>query len=194
MPSGPLWKVIPMQLKYREEQTTQAAARLLHLNGGRMNYMKLIKLLYLADRQSLVRWGRPITFDYYVSMDYGPVLSHTYREIREPSDPNNPSYWNQHIKRPQQFVVELITPLPPTGQLSEAEDRLLDEMFEKYRTTDPWDLCELTHELPEWNDPKGSSRPIDFRDILRHAGLSNEHIREIEEALFAEALAEEALA
>ena len=40
-----------------------------------MSYMKLIKLLYLADREALLRWGRPITFDAYVSMDRGPVLS-----------------------------------------------------------------------------------------------------------------------
>ena len=32
-----------------------------------MSYMKLIKLLYLADREALARWGRPITTDQYVS-------------------------------------------------------------------------------------------------------------------------------
>ncbi len=41
-----------------------------------MSYMKLIKLLYLADREALARWGRPITTDTYVAMKHGPVLSY----------------------------------------------------------------------------------------------------------------------
>ena len=66
-----------MQLKYREDGSTQAAARLLKRAGGPMSHMKLIKLLYLADRRALVRWGRPITCDWYVSMPQGPVPSFT---------------------------------------------------------------------------------------------------------------------
>jgi hypothetical protein len=31
--------------------------------------LKLIKLLYLLDREALLRWGRPVTADRYVSMD-----------------------------------------------------------------------------------------------------------------------------
>src|ERR1022692_1541243 len=40
-----------------------------------MNYMLLIKLLYLLDRRALSLWGRPVTGDDYFSMKYGPVLS-----------------------------------------------------------------------------------------------------------------------
>ena len=36
-----------------------------------MSYMKLIKLLYLADREALAQWGRSISIDTYVSMDKG---------------------------------------------------------------------------------------------------------------------------
>ena len=43
-----------------------------------MNYTKFIKLLYLADRAALIRWGRPISTDRYVSMKHGPVLSNVF--------------------------------------------------------------------------------------------------------------------
>jgi uncharacterized phage-associated protein len=43
-----------------------------------MAYIKLIKLLYLADREALLRWGRPITTDRHVSMPKGPVVSQIY--------------------------------------------------------------------------------------------------------------------
>src|SRR5687768_11865188 len=87
----------PMRLRYREDKTTQAAARLLRHGGGKLNHMKLIKLLYLADRKALVQWGRPITFDWYVSMPHGPVLSFTLNKINESAEPNRPSYWHQFI-------------------------------------------------------------------------------------------------
>ena len=46
------------------------------MRGGKMSYMKLLKLLYLVDREALLRWGRPVSTDRYVSMDieYGDIL------------------------------------------------------------------------------------------------------------------------
>jgi uncharacterized phage-associated protein len=38
---------------------------------------KICKLLFLADKYHLVRFGRPITGDKYCALPYGPVPSHT---------------------------------------------------------------------------------------------------------------------
>jgi uncharacterized phage-associated protein len=64
-----------MKPRFNEQKATQAAARFLKLANGKMNYLKLIKLLYLLDRESLNRRGRPVTGDQYYSMKLGPVLS-----------------------------------------------------------------------------------------------------------------------
>ncbi len=69
-------------LRFDEEKATEAAALILSLRGGQMHYMKLIKLLYLLDREALSRWGIPVTTDTYVSMDHGPVVSAIYNLIR----------------------------------------------------------------------------------------------------------------
>ena len=42
-------------MPFNQPKATQAAARRLKSRGGRMSYMKLIKLLYLADREALAR-------------------------------------------------------------------------------------------------------------------------------------------
>ena len=47
---------------------------MLKSRAGRMSYMKLIKLLYLADREALGRWGRSITGD-------GDLLSEAEDEL-----------------------------------------------------------------------------------------------------------------
>jgi len=40
--------------------------------------LKLVKLIYLADRQHLLSHGRPILGDWYTPMRHGPVPSKTY--------------------------------------------------------------------------------------------------------------------
>lgn len=181
-----------MRLKYREDKTTQAAARLLELHGGRMSHMKLIKLLYLADRRALLTWGRPITFDWYVSMPHGPVLSFTLDKINAERDPSGPSYWHRHISERQGHEVALLADAPK-DQLSAAEEQLLDASFNEFGGMSQWQLRDFSHTLPEWRDPLGSSSPIEIRDIFLAEGRSESEIEEIEDALQAEASADEIL-
>ena len=152
-------------MRFNEIKATQAAARLLQ-NCGQMSYMKLIKLLYLADREALGRWGRPITTDRYVSMDRGPVLSHSLDRINEGSAPNDPSFWAEHITHCGAYCVTL-SKNPGNGKLSEAEDKLLDEIFAEFGKMTRWELVDHVHRLPEWKNPNGSAIPIEYRDILK---------------------------
>src|SRR3954470_18953244 len=66
-----------IKFKFNPKKTSQAAALLVAEAGGRMSKLKLIKLLYIADREALKNWERPITGDDPFSLDYGPVLSTT---------------------------------------------------------------------------------------------------------------------
>src|SRR5262245_29879512 len=70
-----------MKPRFNEAKATQAAALPLKYRGGRMISMNLIKSLYLVDRTALIRRGRPVTFDSYCSLRYGPILSRTLNLI-----------------------------------------------------------------------------------------------------------------
>src|SRR5690242_19292671 len=122
-----------MRLKFREDKTTQAAARLLSLSKKRMNHMKLIKLLYLLDREALISWGRPVTFDVYVNMRYGQVLSITLNLINEQSDGRhrNTGYWREFISERADNRVSLVKDAP-TDQLSHAEEELINKVYSEY--------------------------------------------------------------
>ncbi len=181
-----------MRLIYREDKATQAACILMQLHSGRMNHMKLIKLLYLSDRKALVNWGRPITFDWYFSLKHGPVLSFTLDMINSDADPEEPSYWHRYISERVGNEVTLLGEVPK-DQLSAAEEELLNDIFAKYGRLNQWQLRDLTHDLPEWRDPQGSCLPINIRDILLSEGMDEGDIREIEEALQAEESADEIL-
>jgi uncharacterized phage-associated protein len=181
-----------MKLQYREDKATQAAACLLRLHGGAMSHMKLIKLLYFADREALLRWGRPITFDWYFSLPHGPVLSFTLDAINSERDPVTPSYWQRFISERQGHEVALLQ-APSVDALSSAERDLVREISAKLGGLSQWELRDLSHQLPEWRDPQGSSLPIDLRDILLAEGRSEEDVAEIEETLQAEVSAHEIL-
>lgn len=183
-----------MQPRFKEKKTTQAACALLRLAGGEMNYMVLIKLLYLADREALLRWGRPLTFDRYVSMDKGPVLSRTLDLINEGVPPGWDSYWEEHINKSGRFEVQISADCGDE-ELSEAELALLDEIFEEFGVIgirDKWELVDLLHDiLDEWQDPDGSALPIEVEDILRAEGKTPQEAETIKDELEGVALAEQ---
>jgi uncharacterized phage-associated protein len=165
-----------MKVKFREDKATQAAALFLKLRGGSMSHLKLIKLLYIAEREALLRWRRPITFDSYVSLDHGPVLSQTLNLMH--GETRTEGIWNKTITAPTNHEVSLIQD-PGTEKLSEAEEALIVEIFGKYGRMNRWDIRDFTHTFPEWEDPEGSSIPIEYRDILEGANMSPLEIKSI---------------
>lgn len=172
-----------MHVKFNEAKATQAAARFLELRGAPMSYMKLVKLLYLADREALLRWGRPITTDCYVSMDRGPVVSRILDLITDEPSPGQETIWSEFVSRPVNYEVQLLK-RPSFEELSRAEDALIQEIFERFgRGMNRWQLVEYTHTLPEWKDPGGGALPIEYRDILRAGGKTSGEIAEIENEL-----------
>jgi uncharacterized phage-associated protein len=163
-----------MKLHFDEEKATQAAALFLQLRGAAMSYMKLLKLLYMADRTALLRWGRPITMDHYVSMKHGPVLSTVYDLITEEMPHDQSATWAKYISPPQNWEVHLLTDQVPCNRLSAAEDNLIREIFSAYGHFRRWDLVEHLHEiLPEWKDPGDTSREIAISDILGADGSAD---------------------
>lgn len=170
-------KIKGMRLPFNEAKATEAAALLLELGGGSMSYLKLIKLLYLADREALLEWGRPVTTDRYVSMDHGPVVSQIYGLISVEPEPGQQSVWHRHVAK-SAWDVTLRTK-PEFGELSRAEEELLARVFDVHGHKDKWTLVDETHSLPEWEDPHGSSSPISYKSILRAGGKSEDETMEV---------------
>ncbi len=152
--------------------------------------MKLIKLLYLADREALVRWGRPITTDRYVSMDQGPVISNIYDIVRSEPQPEKGQFWRRFISEPEADYEVRLLESPPPSELSAAEEALLAEVFAAHGAKSRWQLRDLCHGLPEWQDPEGSALPLEYRDILHAAGKTRAEIAAVEQDLESLALAD----
>lgn len=140
-----------------------------------MKYLKLIKLLYIADREALSRWGKPITTDRYVSMKEGPVVSNIYNLIGSEPMPDGQSIWHKHIKKVADWDVQLLGD-PSNDELSRAEENLLKEIFDAHGHKNRWLLVRETHKFPEWTDPGTSSSIITYREILKALNKSDEEV------------------
>ena len=171
-----------MKFVFDERKAAQAAAHLLHRHGDAMPYIKLIKLLYLADRRAFVETGHPITGDRLVSMKNGPVLSNTLDLIRQTGGRGR-SVWHEYVSDPRAHAVMAIGPAEldeDDDELSEYERSLLDAVFREFGGTNEWDLVDYTHALPEWTDPKGSATAIDPSIILKSEGFTTKEVAAVE--------------
>jgi uncharacterized phage-associated protein len=167
-----------IRFAFNEKKAAEAAAFLMRCNGGEINLMALLKLLYLADRRSLIERGQPITGDRMVSMPHGPVLSQIYDCINWGKAGGEDRPWSKCISDRTGYDVRLISE-PTFEELSEYEMELLTEIHARFGSMTQFQLRDLTHTLPEWHDPDGSSLAIDPIEILKSAGLSDEAVREV---------------
>jgi uncharacterized phage-associated protein len=164
-----------MSFIFDSHRASQLAAYLLSLSPGRrMNYMLLLKMLYLADRESLKEEGVPLTGDDAYALDYGPVLSKIYDLIRPTAQSRlsekERAVWESHLAT-EGYDLVLKHPAG-TDELSRYEKELLAGVHARCQAADPFDLSEQTHDFEEWrkNYVPRTAMHIPLDDILEAVG------------------------
>ena len=157
---------------FSERRVAQMTAYILDRAKGRMKYLKLMKLLYLADREAMKRHGHPISGDCYVSMNHGPILSNTLNLINGAVKFQEHG-WDYWIADKADYAVSLRRKVSREAldELSVADLDVLRDVHVKFGKVNQWDLVKYIHRYcREWQDPKGSSIPIDYEEIFRALG------------------------
>ncbi len=174
-----------MELCFNEKKATQSAALFLKIAEQKMNFMVLIKYLYLMERKALSTWGRSVTYDTFYSMKNGPVLSKVLDLIHEEPPPDEPRYWPKFISPPSNYKVELNED-PGTDSLSVAEKNLIHKIFEEYKDylEKPFGFVTFLHGiLPEWERRDSGRSLITIESMLHANNKSSDEIKEVEEEL-----------
>ncbi|CDL79284.1 Panacea domain-containing protein [Xenorhabdus cabanillasii] len=160
-----------------EIKVAQMAAYLLSQEGGRMAYLKLMKLMYLSEREYMRRYGESISGDRMVSMPHGPVLSNSL-DFMNGTVQGSDAGWEKWIIAADNN--ELVTKLlladrDEYDELTDAEIEVLNSVFSEFGHMAKWQIRDYTHtHCPEWVDPHGSSYPIDPKSIFLALGKSAE--------------------
>lgn len=147
-----------MNYKYDEIKATQAAVYLIKKYNGSLNYMKLIKLLYMANRVSIQRYSEPIVPDVFVSMPRGPVLSGVLDSINDQGGPKG--YWSKHISITGNVNVKVVND-PGFDCMNRRSLKILDDIDKEWHNVDPFEIVKWMHKnLPEWENPGKTSMRI----------------------------------
>jgi hypothetical protein len=166
---------------FHYQKAAQAIACLLRAEPGRrMNYYRLLKLLYIADRESVRATGRPIIGGRTIAMDRGPLHSAGFDLMQ--GRHTEIAWWSQFFAT-NKFELEMLDD-PGNGDLSRREIDLLNRVRCEHELDDDWKVGEQTHDYEEFrkNQPtKGSSNTIPFRDILMAVGRDDD-VEAIEKA------------
>lgn len=157
-------------------KAAQVAAFFIREAGGSINVLRLVKLVYLADRRNLEKYDYPVIGDNFVSMPFGPVNSMTLNYIDgRINDRRNE--WSEFVSSRTSQKLRLAKPIELDGldELSDADLATLAETWDQFRTiVDQFALAEWTHQYcPEWSDPNGSSIPIEYHEIFKVLGKSD---------------------
>ena len=159
------------------EKLIQACNYLVKKRNFSFNYTILIKMLYLADKESLKGALQTITGDSYVSMDNGPVLSKLYDLIKgKYSKEEIQSLWNSRFTKDGYNLVA-VTDRIPQSELSVFEMKILDQIYDRFKDAKVGEMIDYVHKnCPEWKFPAGTSIPIQPNEILESIGKTSEEI------------------
>lgn len=157
----------------------------LALKDMEVDQYKAVKLLYLADREHLRRFGRPITFDKYVAMEFGPVASCAFDILKGKErmgvNPSNLPFELRTldkitlVQNPKRDIDRSI--------FSRSDLMVLDQIAEEYGNKSFGELYELTHShfayARAWKHRKSKADEMRFEDFLAEDASKEDRISDL---------------
>lgn len=145
---------------------------------GDATKIKVIKLIFLADKYHLIRYGRTVTGDDYYAMEHGPVGS-TVKDVLEFNRftlaDNEYVYAAKLFDKIDEKTLKAKSEVSSGDleMLSESDIEALDFIIEKFGKMTASELRHYTHRYPEWEQ---------YRELFENNQTKRERLK-IEELL-----------
>lgn len=156
-----------------------------HFNNG-VDYIKLFKVMYFAQREYLATYGLTIVEDTFKARQLGPVPSLTYKVVKmaesgEKSKDLKDFISSLHVTEEKKvYAMEK----PDMDYIADMEKNELDKAIAKYKDMDSKELSQLSHDAAYnavckrmEDDPQQDV--LTFIDIARAGGASESMINYI---------------
>ena len=173
---------------FKQDIAIQAILYILKKMGGTCDIHRCHKILYFADNEHLSKYGRTITGDSYVRMDFGPVPTCIYdlfKAIR------GDSYFASLVDDVRRDCFHFVnnkdivsTSQPDMSYLSESDVEMLDKYIAQLKNKDFSEVSEASHGYA-WSHT-AQNGVISVRDRLTEMGDTDEYIKFIEDQMRAE--------
>jgi len=122
--------------------------------------LKLIKLLYLSEREYIKEYAEPFIGGSFCSLPRGPIISEAYNLMKNDIEYGghlDHDYFQKFIDISDPRKLSINTLDAGNNILNEAIIDIMEEIYKQHGGKDGWDLSEDTHDkelVPEWKDPR----------------------------------------
>jgi len=155
-----------------------------------IDFIKLFKIMYFAEKEHLISYGRSITRDSFHALKHGPVPSFTYKaiqvnqgKIKETTDLNEIA--SAIIILDDKIYAKINA---DQDELSVSDVRCLDNAISKCKDVDSYTLSNLSHKDAAWKEAYSRSQDdpeknkMTLIDIARFGNASQDIINKIRES------------
>ncbi len=167
---------------FDKDVTLNAVLYIIEQMGGRVDMHKIFKTLYFADQEHLSKYGRTISGDVYIAMNYGPVPSRTddiFKAVR------GDSYFPAgDLSKYFHFINSYVVTNDKKADLdflSRSDIECLDNSIAECKEKNFEELTKKSHGLAWGNTAR--DRVMSYADILREKGDTEGYVNYIQNKL-----------
>lgn len=121
--------------------------------------LTICKHLYFADKEHLVRYGRPVIGDQYYKLPHGPVPTRGLDILRGKAGAAEAALLDKYVA----IIGDAVHPKRPPNRkvFSKSDIEVLEWVVKKYGRWSPSALRDHTHKQAPWRDSEDAC-PIDY--------------------------------
>ena len=148
--------VMSTRISFDYQKATQAINYFIRKSANlRENKMLILKLIWVADRYHLRKYGRPIIGDEYIAMGYGPVAS----GVKDIAESDN--FLSEQERTYSDEFISLVGKHTLVSQkevdlevFSDTDVEGLEFAYREFGSSSKFAMVEVTHQYPEWKKYK----------------------------------------
>lgn len=169
---------VQMNFPFNAAKAAEAAMLFLQLEKKEPTVLKLVKLMYLVERESLERRDVPLFGGHYFSLKHGPVTSEPYNLMKGEGAEADQQKWDELISERDGNVLRIKKLVEPDF-LSKAEVRLINEVHARHADKRAMELRDWCHDnVPEYEEVTCGNRPIRLGRIASAVGANSKITKE----------------
>ena len=154
---------------FRSRKAAQMCAYFATQSDGTIEKLKLIKLIYLAERKHLFEHHHPMLFDEFYSLPHGPICTSTLNGI---NGMVHEALWDEYVARNGNIVVAMkAVAREDLDEISDAEMTAITEVWGEFSNMTASQIRNYTHDhCPEYTETDNARIPISYRQIFEALG------------------------
>lgn len=162
---------------YQQKKLLEVVLYVLRKTEG-IDYYRLFKILYFADRDHLATWGTPVIDDDFCALQWGPVPTRLYNLVKgkDISEPLLSKLFGQNIHSASEDATNVLLGKRDANKdyLSKSNIAALDSAIDQYACLTFNQLVKKSHDSAYNNAWKGTGRKLISPTDIAIAGGANQ--------------------